>query len=224
MKEYRYKNPFERRFDEHVEDDTERRICAGMANTLWAEAWARHEEEVEGCYYGGQEMLDIASEPTEDQVQGIVDWVLDARAKTCEKNRVTWLADLYDQGCAADHANDMELDSPEAFGSDLGMQIQGHGVSWFDDHAAFPMELPYHEWGWVYLDWPECTLKLTWGELKALKEVLEVARQAKLGTLPVATDPLADVPPHRLADIARKVDEEYGQPADPDTNTDTPDA
>ena len=129
MKPYRYKNPFEHGFDTVVENNIERRICAGMANTLWADAWASHEEEVEGRHYGGQEMLDIAPDPTEDQVKVIVEWVLDARDETIEKNGCANLAALYHQGCVADHENDMELDSPEAFGSDLGMQAQGHGVS-----------------------------------------------------------------------------------------------
>lgn len=210
MKPYNYPNRFESAFDDHVEDPTDRRVCAGMADTLWADAWASYEEEVEGRHYGGQEMLEIAGTPDGDQIQEIVDWVLWARTKTCEANRVARLADLYDQACAADRLADKELDSPEAFGSDLGMQIQGSGVSWFDDHAAFPMELPYMEWGWTYLDWPECNLKLTWGELQSLKDILAAAEY-----------PIPDVPAHRLAALVRKVDEAYGLPTDDASAEDT---
>lgn len=209
MKPYNYPNPFARAFDAHVEDDTERRICAGMANTLWADAWASHEEEVEGRHYGGQEMLDISGTPGQDQVDVIVDWVLDARTKTCGLNTVSCLADIYETACLADEHEGIEQDSPEAFGSDIGMQIHGSGVSWFDDHAAFPMELPYMEWGWQYLDWPEWDLKLTWGELKALKNILAYLQD---------TGGIQEVPDHRLAEIARKVDEECGLPDD--TNDD----
>lgn len=223
MKEYRFPNRFESAFDAHAEGDTERRICAGMANTLWAGAWADHEEEVEGRHYAGQEMLDIAAEPTEDQVREVVDWVLDARGQTCELNKVARLSDLYDQGCAADHANDMELDSPEAFGSDLGMEIQGSGVSWFDDHAAFPLELPYKEWGWYQLPWDEHELKLSWPEVKALKDILCVAREAKLGTLKVV-GALADVPDHRIDRILAKVEEHFADMPDVDDDGTAEDA
>ena len=84
------------------------------------------------------------------------------------------------------------------------------------------MELPRKEWGWQYLPWDEHELTLSWPELKALKEILSVARQAKLGALPAAIDPLPDVPSHRLAEISRKVDEEYGDPTRFDAET-TPD-
>lgn len=40
----------------------------------------------------------------------------------------------------------------ESFGSDLGMQIMGHGVSWFDDHAKFPLKLPYNDYTYYDLD------------------------------------------------------------------------
>ena len=36
-------------------------------------------------------------------------------------------------------------DTPEAFGSDLAMMMTGTGVSWFDDHAKFPLTLPWVE-------------------------------------------------------------------------------
>ena len=33
----------------------------------------------------------------------------------------------------------------EEFGRDLAMQAMGHGVSWFDDHAKFEIEIPHLE-------------------------------------------------------------------------------
>jgi hypothetical protein len=33
----------------------------------------------------------------------------------------------------------------EDFGRDLAMQAMGHGVSWFDDHAKFPIKIPHVE-------------------------------------------------------------------------------
>lgn len=34
----------------------------------------------------------------------------------------------------------------DTFGHYLAMQSLGHGVSWFDDHEEFPLELPYIEY------------------------------------------------------------------------------
>jgi hypothetical protein len=40
---------------------------------------------------------------------------------------------------------DGEDPDPEDFGHDLAMQAMGHGVSWFDSHKAFPIEIPHME-------------------------------------------------------------------------------
>jgi hypothetical protein len=37
---------------------------------------------------------------------------------------------------------DGETPDPEEFGGDLAMQAMGHGISWFDDHKAFPIQIP----------------------------------------------------------------------------------
>jgi hypothetical protein len=42
-------------------------------------------------------------------------------------------------------AADGKAPDPELFGHYLAMQSMGHGVSWFDDHAAFPMVIPHLE-------------------------------------------------------------------------------
>lgn len=34
---------------------------------------------------------------------------------------------------------------PEDFGHDIAMQYMGSGVSWFDDHKKFPINIPYAE-------------------------------------------------------------------------------
>lgn len=36
-------------------------------------------------------------------------------------------------------------DYAESFGRNLAMQMMGHGVSWFDDHAEFPLVVPHAE-------------------------------------------------------------------------------
>ena len=42
-------------------------------------------------------------------------------------------------------AADGEEPDPEEFGHYLAMEAMGHGVSWFDDHAKFPLEVPHIE-------------------------------------------------------------------------------
>lgn len=39
-------------------------------------------------------------------------------------------------------AADGKAPDPEQFGHYLAMQAMGHGVSWFDDHEEFPIEIP----------------------------------------------------------------------------------
>lgn len=42
-------------------------------------------------------------------------------------------------------AADGEDPDPDQFGHYLAMQAMGHGVSWFDDHKAFAIEVPHME-------------------------------------------------------------------------------
>lgn len=42
-------------------------------------------------------------------------------------------------------AADGKAPDPEQFGHYLAMQAMGHGVSWFDDHAKFPIKIPHIE-------------------------------------------------------------------------------
>lgn len=42
-------------------------------------------------------------------------------------------------------AADGKAPDAEEFGHYLAMQAMGHGVSWFDDHAKFPIKIPHVE-------------------------------------------------------------------------------
>lgn len=44
----------------------------------------------------------------------------------------------------AEAADGAEIDAEE-FGHYLAMEAMGHGVSWFDDHEKFPLEVPHME-------------------------------------------------------------------------------
>jgi hypothetical protein len=53
-------------------------------------------------------------------------------------------AGVYSLSLRAEHA-DGEAPDAEKFGHYLAMQAMGHGVSWFDDHEEFPIEIPHIE-------------------------------------------------------------------------------
>lgn len=50
-------------------------------------------------------------------------------------------AGVYSLSLRAEHADGKAVD-PEKFGHYLAMEAMGHGVSWFDDHAKFEIEVP----------------------------------------------------------------------------------
>jgi hypothetical protein len=54
---------------------------------------------------------------------------------------------LVEQACKADGLTPDECEAfdVEMFGHYLAMQSMGHGVSWFDDHAEFPIVVPHIE-------------------------------------------------------------------------------
>lgn len=51
---------------------------------------------------------------------------------------------LYQLAAMAETADGQPVD-PEEFGRCLAMQYMGTGVSWFDDHKSFTIEVPYAE-------------------------------------------------------------------------------
>ena len=53
-------------------------------------------------------------------------------------------AGVYSLSLRAEHADGKAPDAEE-FGHYLAMQAMGHGVSWFDDHAKFPIKVPHVE-------------------------------------------------------------------------------
>jgi hypothetical protein len=53
-------------------------------------------------------------------------------------------AGVYSMALRAE-AVDGEAPDPEKFGHYLAMQAMGHGVSWFDDHGDFDIEIPHIE-------------------------------------------------------------------------------
>lgn len=125
--------------DEEVSDsglDVE--IMEGMSKALWATAWADHVEE-HGCEsLSGVELTEVMP-----IVPDAADrMAVDLSTQFSKLNGRKGLSELYKEAMKADEAEGRKQGSPEEFGSDLAMQAMGHGVSWFDDHAEFPIKFP----------------------------------------------------------------------------------
>jgi hypothetical protein len=59
---------------------------------------------------------------------------------------------LIDAAAIADKVDEYSAEDLEKFGHYMAMQAMGHGVSWFDDHAKFPIEIPHFECGMCAFD------------------------------------------------------------------------
>lgn len=119
---------------------TRSEIVAGMAEIMWASEWSSHAEE-HGCVsLSGRQILDIMP-PVPAEAKKLASNL----AKAFESKNGVPLTTLYAQALAADEAEGKggrRHSGPEHFGSDLALQDMGHGVSWFDDHAEFPLKFP----------------------------------------------------------------------------------
>lgn len=111
----------------------------GIATILWGLAWADHVEEA-GCYnLSGCQIEEHMPEIPELAWQHAEE----IRNQIEEENHAT-LSILFKRAMLADGKYpDQHRDLEERFGECLCYQAQGHGVSWFDDHEEFPIEIPY---------------------------------------------------------------------------------
>jgi hypothetical protein len=111
-------------------------IIRGMAAMLWALAWADHAEE-HGCSsLSGDIMAMMPSVPKMALKEA------EKVAKGIEKANHVTLDELFSVACLADGRQTSDVD-PENFGGDLAHMSIGTGVSWFDDHSKFPLQMPY---------------------------------------------------------------------------------
>jgi hypothetical protein len=124
-------------------------LVEGMASTLWGSAWANHAEEHRCASLSGVEITEIMPEiPPEAYA------IAKGFIKDIEKENGKSIHALLEDAAAADgvkihDARGMATSAYDryayAFGSDLAFMVTGAGVSWFDDHEEFPLEVPYHE-------------------------------------------------------------------------------
>jgi hypothetical protein len=126
-------NPSRRRHDPE--------ILHGLTRALWSDYWAQQQEE-RGRSFSGQDIYDVAPRaPRWAQQQGraIADGIVEA-------NGGRSLAELYEVA----RSYGFSRGGKEGFGSDLGLQSVGHGVSWtdnipYDPGAASAIRIPHAE-------------------------------------------------------------------------------
>jgi hypothetical protein len=134
--------------------EVEGEILDGMARTLFLLAYADFvEREIEDGHDvddlprpgGGEDWDDLAPETPLSAREAATT----ASIQLCGQNGCA-LPELYRRATAACEdagvtaRRNHEKHTPEAFGSDLAMMVTGQGVSWFDDHARFPLDASLH--------------------------------------------------------------------------------
>jgi len=109
-------------------------MVEGAARVLWASAWADVTEE-RGESHSGQELTEVAP-PTPMEAQSLA---LSLIGKVARANGD--IGQLLRRAAQADGVQ-VTPEFARSFGSDLAMMAMGTGVSWFDDHAEFPLVVP----------------------------------------------------------------------------------
>jgi len=140
-------------------------IRDAMARTMFVSAWADREEEC-GRSHPGQELAEVAPPGTPDAAVAAADRLVEDMERANggldldTLFRLAVLADEKDKAARAGkpfvraEAEALFGDGGLAaeFGSDLAMEALGTGVSWFDDHARFEMQVPYARFDEADLD------------------------------------------------------------------------
>lgn len=122
----------------------EAEMLAGIEEGIWLDSWASAVEEL------GREVPRHITLDTAPAVPASASKL--ARAVARAITRVNGGRSLASIAASAERADRRPIGSSEAsglarrLGYDLAMQIRGHGISWLDDHAFFPLVLPSGEW------------------------------------------------------------------------------
>jgi len=121
-------------------NDYSEAIEKGVRTMLWGEAWGEH--------IMAHHCADIEEEDDHELLMSVPDEAYDAAKKLIaayeEANGVS-ISTLYERALAADEADetvDPEDSEPDAFGGDLVFMALGTEMSWFDEHAEFPLVVP----------------------------------------------------------------------------------
>lgn len=137
-------------------------VLKSMARTLFVCAWADRMEELKRTKgWSGKDLMDLAPK-TPRRALLTAAWLI-GKIETANGYDISallakaWKAD-HDrwEERAQQHPEPKRTENPftddgwlndvhyqDSFGHYLVMGSLGHGVSWFDDHAKFPLRLPY---------------------------------------------------------------------------------
>lgn len=130
----------------------ERSIIIAMARTLFTMAWADFHELVTGQSLTGE--IDKQAPPTPPEVLNVAHYMagLIARSNAAEHQSLFMIfrrALQADKVTVAEWQEDPKVQ--KEFGHCLAMMITGQGVSWFDSHNKFHLNMPYVEWTHLHL-------------------------------------------------------------------------
>lgn len=120
-------------------------IVDGMETILWGDAWASHAEEHECVSLSGKQIEKImppAPKAAREMAKDL--------AKKYERANSESVTSLYEAAKRADDkareaGQRIPKDLPMRFGENLAYMAMGAGVSWWDDHAEFPLKTPHIE-------------------------------------------------------------------------------
>lgn len=121
-------------------NDYSEAIEDGVTTMLWGEAWGAHVDEHKCASLGGGRLEDVMPPPPDEAIDAAKKLI----AAYEEANGVN-VSTLYEQALAADEKDetvDPEDSEPDAFGGDLVFMSLGTDMSWFDEHAEFPLVIP----------------------------------------------------------------------------------
>lgn len=135
-------------------DEARDAIREAFARSAFILEWADAVEENNRCFpgetprYRSVELADVAPEWTPAPY---LRWA-ESSIRTIEESIGIGIVEALHRACLVPCSNGWEsrldpddFDSAETFGHLIGMQFQGHGVSWSDSHPGLPFRLPYGE-------------------------------------------------------------------------------
>lgn len=142
-----------RRFPKVFQDQGETRetIRESFARSAFVLEWADAMEE-NGTRFFGAELTDVAPEWTPAPY---LRWA-EKSIRTIEESIGIGIVEALNRACFVPCSRNWERrydadSSAEDFGHTIGMEFQGHGVSWSDDHPGLPFKLPSGESPFAFL-------------------------------------------------------------------------